>query len=465
MNALDTERAVTRAADLDVDTVIAQALRISVEEVTEDLQYQSIASWDSLGHVTLMLVLERALDTRIDDDLLLSLRSVTAIRRFVEDLSAPAEVTDTQEPAAIDGPKICRGLDGVYIDRTAIARIDGRHGTLEYRGYDIAGLVQKASFEEVVMLLLKGEWPAADTTGGLAADLESYKALPPEVLGVLRSLSGAPPMDALRTAVSTLGAIRESPSTDVVAALRLVADVSLIIGAHHSLRAGRRVQPPSGSSFAERLLSSVLDQRPEPDAIRFANCALVLHAEHGANASTFAARIAIGTDADLFAAVTAAIAVFSGSRHGGATEEVANLLDELATPEEAVAYVKKRLASREPVIGFGHRVYRVSDPRVSLLRGEVERLAGPRGQLHRLHVVDALVEAMAPYASKGVHPNVDLYTALGYRLLGVPVDLCVPMFVAGRIAGWTAHALEQRHNNVLIRPLLYYVGPSGKVVP
>jgi citrate synthase len=201
---------------------------------------------------------------------------------------------------------------------------------------------------------------------------------------------------------------------------------------------------------------------PSPSIVRFIEKDLIMHADHSANASAFAARVAIGCRANLHAAITAAIAAFSGSLHGGAAERVMDLIDAVGTPENAATYVRDCLDRNQPVMGFGHRVYRVEDPRVRHLREAARDLSREQGDMRGLAIIEAVVQAMEPYARHGVGPNVDLYAGLVYRLLGLPDDLAVPIFVAGRMAGWVAQALEQKSNNVLIRPLLHYTGATGR---
>ncbi|MFT3770637.1 MAG: citrate/2-methylcitrate synthase [Minicystis sp.] len=449
-----------------VEPIVARVLGIDVARVTDDLTYQSIPEWDSFRHVALMLALEEALGVPITDELTLSLHSLAAIREFAgAPAGAAAPAAREAEPAAVE---VHRGLAGVHVDRTRITRIDGENGVLEHRGYSIHDLVERSSFEEMALLLISGDLPEAAQLGAFEAELRSCRALPEPVVGIVRALAHAHPMEVLRTGVSALGAFApdardESPEAALRAGVRLIAQIPTLIAAHHAIRSGREpIDPLPAGSHAHNLLYMLSGQEPSPAAARFVDMDLMVHADHSSNASAFAARVVIGCQANLHAAVTAAIAAFSGALHGGAAERVIDLIDEVGTPERAAAYVRERLSANQPVMGFGHRVYRTEDPRVRHLRAAARELSRERGDERGLAIIEAIIAAMEPYARHGIGPNVDLYAGLAYRLLGLPDDLSVPMFVAGRIAGWVAQALEQRSNNVLIRPLLHYVGPTGR---
>ncbi|MEU3528099.1 citrate/2-methylcitrate synthase [Streptomyces sp. NPDC038707] len=451
-----------------VDALIARTLGISEDRVTTALEYQSIREWDSLGHVSLMAALEEAYGVTIDDELTLTLRSVPAIRALAEG-SAPGTA-----PAPAERPAVHRGLDGISFDRTTITRIDGTEGVLEYRGYSIHDLAENASFEEVAYLLIHGELPDAAALSAFEKELRTARELPRPVLDLARSLAGAHPMEALRTCVSALGAFgpRRDAGTDETydeareAGVALLARIPMIVAAHHAYRTGREPSiPAEETSYADAFLTALLGERPTPAAVRFINKGFIVHADHSSNASAFAARVAVGSRAGMTAAVTAAVATFAGSVHGGAAERVVRLVDQVGTPERAGEYVAALRGRGEPVMGFGHRVYRTEDPRVRHLRATVVELSRERGDSLGLDILDAVTAAMRPYGRYGLAPNVDLYAGLAYRLLGLPDDLAVPLFVVGRTAGWVAQALEQHANNVLIRPLLEYVGPRGRTYP
>ncbi|MFG2196039.1 citrate/2-methylcitrate synthase [Streptomyces sp. NPDC048639] len=452
-----------------VDRIIARALGIAEDRVTGDLEYQSVREWDSLGHVALMVALGDELGLPVDDDQVVGLRTVAAIRAFAGG-GEPLEAA----PAPAEQPAVQRGLEGVRFDHTRITRIDGAQGVLEYRGYSIHDLAGHASFEEVAHLLVNGELPDAGALEAFEKELRVHRELPGPVLDLARSLAHAHPMEALRTTVSALGAFSpgREPGTDESydeareAGMALIARIPMLVAAHHAFRSGREpVMAPDDVSYAEGFLTALTGKAPTPAAVRFLNKGLIVHADHSSNASAFTARVAIGCRSGMTAALTAAVAAFAGSVHGGAAERVVRLVDDVGTPENAEAYVRELHSRNQPVMGFGHRVYRTEDPRVRHLRATVVELSEERGDTRGLDVLDAVAAAMRPYARHGVAPNVDLYAGLAYRLLGLPGDLTVPMFVVARTAGWVAQALEQHANNVLIRPLLEYRGPASRAYP
>jgi citrate synthase len=451
-----------------VDALVARTLGITEDRVTDALEYQSIREWDSLGHISLMVALEEAYGVTVDDELTLALRSFAAIREFAEGR------TPVPAPATEQRHTVHRGLDGVSFDQTTITRIDGAEGSLEYRGYSIHDLAERASFEEVAHLLVHGELPDAAALSAFEKELRAARELPGPVLDLVRSLAHAHPMEALRTCVSALGAFepRRAGGPDETyeqardAGIALIARIPMLVAAHHAVRSGREPSvPDEETSYAEAFLTTLLGERPTPTAVRFLNKGLIVHADHSSNASAFAARVAIGSRSGMTAAVTAAVATFAGTVHGGAAERVMRLLDEVGSPERAGRYVADVRGRGEPVMGFGHRVYRTEDPRVRHLRATVVELSRERGDRRGLDILDAVAEAMRPYGRHGLAPNVDLYAGLAYRLLGLPDDLAAALFAVGRSAGWVAQALEQQANNVLIRPLLDYVGPRGRELP
>ncbi|WP_405683792.1 citrate/2-methylcitrate synthase [Streptomyces sp. NBC_00057] len=449
-----------------VDQLIARTLGIAEARVTDEVEYQSIKEWDSLGHVSLMVALEKAYGVPIDDELTLSLRTVSAIREFA------AGTTPQQGPAAPDDrAAVHRGLEGVVFDRTGITHIDGVAGVLEYRGYSIHDLAAHASFEEVAHLMIDGELPDAASLERFSKELHAARALPGPVLDLARSLAHAHPVEALRTCVSALAAFgqRRVDGSDETyeqareTGITLLGQIPMIVAAHHAFRNGREpLMPAEDTSYAEAVLTALLGESPTPAAVQFINRGLIVHADHSSNASAFVARVATGCRAGMTASLTAAVAAFGGSVHGGAAERVMTLLDQVGSPERAEAYVAELQGRGEPVMGFGHRVYRTEDPRVRHLRATVVALSEECGDTSGLETLDAVAAAMSPYSRHGVAANVDLYAGLAYRLLGLPDDLAVPLFVIGRTAGWVAQVLEQQSNNVLIRPLLSYTGPHAR---
>jgi len=364
--------------------------------------------------------------------------------------------------------RIYRGLKGVYFDRSPATYIDGRAGELRYYGYSIHELAEHASFEETAYLLLHGELPTAGELKAFDDQLKEARTIPAEVVDIIRMISEAHPMDVLRTAVSALAAFDPETSEETSASvlrkgIRLTSQVPVIVAAHHRLRQGLDIvaaDPQLG--HAANFLYMISGERPSEEAARLMDLDFILHAEHGSNASSFTARVVTGTDANLHAAMTAAIGALSGPAHGGAAENVMHMAREIGEPANAKAYVKAKRKNREAIMGFGHRVYRAEDPRARHLRDGVERLSKEKGQPQWNDILVALVEAMQPYARHGVNVNVDFYSGVIYHLHGIPEDLFVPIFAIGRIPGWTLQVLQQMESNILIRPLLQYNGPELK---
>jgi citrate synthase len=361
--------------------------------------------------------------------------------------------------------QIHRGLSGVYLDRTQTTFIDGRAGTLRYRGYSIHDLAEHSTFEETAYLLLHGELPTSAELGSFDAELKAARDLPAPVIEIIRAIQDAHPMDVLRTAVSALAAFDpevedNSAEATLRKGVRLTSQVPTVVTAHHALRSGREPVAPSGTlAHAANFLYMLNGEEPSEDAAALMDKDFVLHADHGSNASAFTARVVAGTDANLHAAVVAGIAALSGPAHGGAAENVMKMALEIGEPERAAEYVKER-APR--VMGFGHRVYRAEDPRARHMREGVRRLGEEMGQPKWYQILEAVVEAMQPYARRGVNVNVDFYAGVVYYLHGIPEDLFVPIFAVGRIPGWTVQVLEQFEHNILIRPLLKYEGPAER---
>jgi len=367
-----------------------------------------------------------------------------------------------------DRIEIKRGLKGVYFDRSPTTFIDGRAGELLYRGYSIHDLAEHSNFEETAYLLLYGELPTREALAAFDAGLKAARALPDPVFDIVRQVADAHPMEVLRTAVSALGAFDpevadNSPEAVRRKGIRLTSQVPAIVAAHHRIRQGEAPLAPSATlGHAANFLYMVTGEEPGADSAKLMDTDMVLHAEHGSNASSFTARVVAGTDANLHAAITAAVAALSGPAHGGAAENVMRMAEEVGSPGNAAAYVKARRANREPVMGFGHRVYRAEDPRARHMRDGVERLSKQLGQPHWFEILSAIVEAMKPYSRHGVNVNVDFYAGVVYHLHGIPSDLFVPIFAVGRVPGWTVQVLEQIANNILIRPLTLYNGPERR---
>jgi citrate synthase len=365
-----------------------------------------------------------------------------------------------------DTVKINRGLMGVYFDRSGVSHIDGAVGELSYRGYSIHDLAAHASFEEVCYLLIHGELPSAKDLADFDVELKSYRKVPGAVLGVIEACKDGHPMDVLRTAVSALAAMDpESQETGEAAFLRnglkLTAQVPTLIAAHEALRNGRApVAPDNSLTHAANWLYMLKGEKPSEDAARLADVDFILHAEHGSNASSFAARVTVGTEANMHGAIVTALSTLAGPAHGGAAEDVMKMVQEIGSPENAAAYVKAKRKNREPVTGFGHRVYKAEDPRARHMREGVRRLGEEMGAPEWYEILQGVVGAMKPYARHGLNVNVDFYSGVIYQLHGIPMDLYVPIFAIGRMPGWVIQCLEQQRGNILIRPLTLYNGPE-----
>jgi len=362
--------------------------------------------------------------------------------------------------------KINRGLKGVYFERSGVSDIDGSKGELSYRGYSIHDLATKSTFEEVCYLLIHGELPNADELAGFDAKLKAARSLPPAVYDIIASCKDGHPMDVLRTAVSALAALdtdsqKVGEEAFIENGIRLTSQVPMIIAAHEAIRNGRTpVEADRELSHAANWLWMLKGEKPSADAARLADVDFILHAEHGANASSFAARVTIGTEANLHGAIVTALSTLAGPAHGGAAEDVMKMVQEIGTPENAAAYVAEKRGKREAVTGFGHRVYRKEDPRARHMREGVRQLGEEMGAPEWYAILQGVVEAMKPYARHGLNVNVDFYSGVIYQLHGIPMDLYVPIFAIGRMPGWIIQCIEQQRGNILIRPLTLYNGPD-----
>ena len=359
------------------------------------------------------------------------------------------------------------GLEDVVATSSAICYIDGARGTLAYRGYDIHDLAAQASFEEVCYLLWQGRLPTRAQLGDLQSQLAAARPLPEGIVRLMRSLPPADAMDTLRTLASALAhfdqdASSASPDANVRKAVRLTAQLGSLVAAMGRLEAGRGpLAPDPAMGVAAGFLYMLTGQRPDPLSARALDVALVLHADHELNASTFAARVAAATLTDIHSAVVAGIATLKGPLHGGANADVMRMLLDLgpgATPERVEGTIKARLARKEKIPGFGHRVYRTEDPRATHLRRMSRELGRRSGQPHWYDMSER-IEAVVK-SEKKLNPNVDFYSASTYHALGIPIPLFTPLFAVSRCAGWTAHVLEQLANNRLIRPRAEYTGPT-----
>jgi citrate synthase len=364
--------------------------------------------------------------------------------------------------------KINRGLKGIYFERSAVSHIDGSAGTLSYRGYSIDALATQSTFEEVSYLLIYGDLPTQAELADFDAKLKDARELPASVYDVIRATKDGHPMDVLRTATSALAALTPTSQDVSVEAfiengIKLTSQVPMIIAVHDRIRNGLEpVAADKTLSHAANWLWMLKGEKPSEDAARLADVDFILHAEHGSNASSFAARVTIGTEANLHGAIVTALSTLAGPAHGGAAEDVMKMVQEIGTPENAAAYVKAKRANREAVTGFGHRVYRAEDPRARHMREGVRKLGEEMGAPEWYAILQGVVDAMKPYARHGLNVNVDFYSGVVYQLHGIPMDLYVPIFAIGRMPGWIIQCIEQLEGNILIRPLTLYNGAEPR---
>ena len=356
------------------------------------------------------------------------------------------------------------GLEDVVAAESGICFIDGDRGILSYRGIDIHQLADSSTFEEVCFLLWEGRLPRAGELAGLRARIGAERAVSREILGLLDSLARrATPMEALRTAVSALAdadpdAHDMSPEANRRKAVRLTAQLATCVAAIHRLRQGRPIVPPdSGRAHADDFLRMLNGETARSAAVRALDIALVLHADHELNASTFAARVTAATLSDMHSAITSAVGTLKGPLHGGANEGVLKMLQEIGSLDRVDEEIHARLARKERIMGFGHRVYTTEDPRATHLRAMSKAVAESSGQT-RWYDMSRRIEKLMNEEKK-LNANVDFYSASVYFMLGIPSDLFTPIFAVSRVSGWTAHVLEQYANNRLIRPRAEYTGP------
>jgi len=355
------------------------------------------------------------------------------------------------------------GLEDVIAANSAISDIIGPQGKLTYRGIDIHDLARHSSFEETTYLLWFCTLPTREALGQFSAELASHRALPQAVLTLMKDFPRtATPMEALRTALSALAfydpqAHDASRDANVAKAMRATAQTATIVAAYEQIRRGREpVEPDADGSHAENFLRMLFGAEPDPLYVRAMDLALILHADHELNASTFAARVTAATLADIYSAIVSAIGALAGPLHGGANEQVMKMLQKIGEPGRVEAYVTERLQTHQKISGFGHRVYRTEDPRATHLREMSRQLGEHIGNLRWYEISRKIEEVVMQ--QKHLYANVDFYSASCYFTMGIPIDMFTPVFAVSRVSGWTAHILEQYADNRLIRPRAEYVG-------
>lgn len=359
------------------------------------------------------------------------------------------------------------GLQDVVIATSSICSIDGQRGILTYRGYNIHDLAQNSTFEEVVYLLWHGRLPKRQELEELRRELAENRPIAPEILDLLKRLPPPQhPMETLRTAVSALSLYDpEAEDMSVEAnhrkALRLTGQMGTIVAAFGRIREGKEpVSPDPKLNHAANFLYMLQGKAPDAETARHFDVALILHADHSFNASTFAARVTASTLSDMHSAITSAIGTLKGPLHGGANEQVMRTLLEIQTLEKADDYVHQLLAQKKKVMGFGHRVYHTEDPRATVLRKMSEEIGRRHNNTKWFEMSKQIEDLMI--REKKINANVDFYSASAYYVMGIPLDLYPLVFAVSRISGWTAHVLEQYAANKLIRPLAEYTGPANQ---
>ncbi len=366
-----------------------------------------------------------------------------------------------------------KGLEGVVVASTEMSDVNGQIGQLTIRGYDLEELAGHATFEEVTYLLWHGHLPKRDELEPFKADLAAHRDLPEETQIAIRAAAKRmEPMDALRFAVASLTADDPNPDDDSHEAIldrctRLVARIPVIIGNYQRLRKGEEpVAPRKDLSLAANYLYQLSGQEPSPGKVKGLDTYLVTVTDHGMNASTFTARVIASTKSDVVSAITGALGALKGPLHGGAPGPALQMIEEIGTPDRAEAWMKDALAHGKRIMGFGHRVYKVRDPRAEVLYQAAAELADESGERESLELAKAVEQAgvkvlQEAKPGRNLQTNVEFYTALLLRELGLTQDLFTPTFAVGRTAGWTAHVLEHYSSGRLIRPQSEYVGPRN----
>ena len=377
---------------------------------------------------------------------------------------------ETIQPARV-APEFRPGLEGVAAAQSAICHIDGNLGRLSYRGYDVEELATQSTFLETAFLLIWGDLPDADTLADFQNEVQMHRRVSFRIRDMMKSFpSGGHPMDALQSSAASLGLFYsrralDNPEYIYSAVVRLIAKIPTMVAAFQLIRKGQDpIQPRDDLSYSANFLYMLTEREPDPLAASIFDACLILHAEHSLNASTFSARVTASTLTDPYAVVASAVGTLAGPLHGGANEDVLEMLAEIGTEDRVEAWLDQERAEKRTIMGFGHREYRVKDPRAVILQTLAETLFDRFGHDGTYDVARRLEQVAAErLGPKGIYPNVDFYSGLVYRKLGIPADLFTPIFAIARVAGWLAHWKEQLGANRIYRPTQIYTGHRDRV--